>query len=102
VVRKCAKLRARLVAQVAGTKSQSGLAVADKAQSAVNLVKVINALNKISDMLKARPGRARRRAPAAAAALQARRQAREPAPGPADCADAPAGPPQILSTACHL
>jgi len=51
---------------VAGTKSQTGLAVADKAQSAVNLVKVINALNKISDMLKARPCPAQSAAPAAA------------------------------------
>ncbi len=40
--------------QVAGAKSQTGLDVVDKAQSAVNLVKVINALNQISDMLKAR------------------------------------------------
>lgn len=37
--------------QVAG--QQSGLAVVDKAQSAVNTVKIINALNEISDILKA-------------------------------------------------
>ena len=43
------------IVQVAGAKSQTGLDVVDKAQSAVNLVKVINALNQISDMLKARP-----------------------------------------------
>ena len=40
---------------MAGAKSQSGLDVVDKAQSAVNLVKVIGALNQISDMLRARP-----------------------------------------------
>ena len=38
--------------QVAG--QQSGLAVVDKAQSAVNTVKIINALNEISDILKVR------------------------------------------------
>ncbi len=37
--------------QVAG--QQSGVAVVDKAQSAVNTVKIINALNEISDILKA-------------------------------------------------
>ena len=47
--------RAGWGAQVAGAKSQSGLDVVDKAQSAVNLVKVIGALNQISDMLRARP-----------------------------------------------
>lgn len=44
---------------MAGAKSQSGLDVVDKAQSAVNLVKVIGALNQISDMLRARPVSAR-------------------------------------------
>ena len=38
------------VAQVAG--QQSGVNVVDKAQSAVNTVKIINALNEISDILK--------------------------------------------------
>ena len=42
---------------MAGAKQQSGLDVVDKAQSAVNLVKVIGALNQISDMLRARPRR---------------------------------------------
>ena len=37
-------------AQVAG--QQSGVNVVDKAQSAVNTVKIINALNEISDILK--------------------------------------------------
>lgn len=36
--------------QVAG--QQSGVNVIDKAQSAVNTVKIINALNEISDILK--------------------------------------------------
>ena len=38
------------IAQVAG--QQSGVNVVDKAQSAVNTVKIINALNEISDILK--------------------------------------------------
>ena len=50
--------RAGRAAQVAGAKAQSGLDVVDKAQSAVNLVKVIGALNQISDMLRARPAAA--------------------------------------------
>ena len=40
--------------QVAG--QQSGLAVVDKAQSAVNTVKIINALNEISDIPVRRAG----------------------------------------------
>ncbi|KAK9839200.1 hypothetical protein WJX81_000871 [Elliptochloris bilobata] len=46
------------VRQVAGARQQSGLDVVDKAQSAVNLVKVIGALNQISDMLRAEAGNA--------------------------------------------
>lgn len=38
------------IAQVAG--QQSGVNVVDKAQSAVNTLKIINALNEISDILK--------------------------------------------------
>ena len=38
------------IAQIAG--QQSGVNVVDKAQSAVNTVKIINALNEISDILK--------------------------------------------------
>ena len=38
------------IVQVAG--QQSGVNVVDKAQSAVNTVKIINALNEISDILK--------------------------------------------------
>ena len=39
--------------QVAG--QSSGINVVDKAQSAVNTVKIINALNEISDILKVCP-----------------------------------------------
>ena len=43
----------KAVRQVAG--QSSGINVVDKAQSAVNTVKIINALNEISDILKVCP-----------------------------------------------
>ena len=43
--------RPPLILQVAGD-SPSGLSVVEKAQSAVNTVKIITALNEISDILK--------------------------------------------------